>query len=71
LAQVGRQQQAPWFAHTHRPWGSAAYGGFSCTIQDMLLSGLFQAGDPHARPLDAASFRAPWKQIDLETAAQH
>lgn len=71
LTQLGVQQQAPWFAHTHQPWGRAAYGGFSCAIQDMLLSGLFQAGDPHCRPLDAASFREPWTQIDLETAARH
>lgn len=64
LAQLAAQQDAVLFAHTRRQWGSASpYGGFTDAIQDMLIGGLFQPDDPHARPLDAATFREPWTRI--------
>ncbi|WP_298413331.1 hypothetical protein [Janthinobacterium sp.] len=64
LAQLAAQQDAVVFAHTRRQWGSASpYGGFTGAIQDMLIGGLFQPDDPHARPLDAATFRAAWSRI--------
>ena len=64
LAQLAAQQDAVVFAHTRRQWGSASpYGGFTGAIQDMLIGGLFQPDDPHARPLDAATFRAAWSSI--------
>ena len=64
LAQLAVQQDAVVFAHTRRQWGSASpYGGFTGAIQDMLIGGLFQPDDPHARPLDAATFREPWTRI--------
>jgi hypothetical protein len=65
LAQLATQQDAVVFAHTRRQWGRAAYGGFTGAIQDMLISGLFQPDDPHARPLDASTFREAWTRIDL------
>ena len=64
LAQLAAQQDAVVFARTQRQWGSASpYGGFTDAIQDMLISGLFQPDDPHARPIDAATFREPWTRI--------
>ncbi|WP_425254129.1 hypothetical protein ACPJXG_10080 [Janthinobacterium sp. NFX145] len=63
LAQLAAQQGAVVFARTQRQWGRAAYGGFTGAIQDMLIGGLFQPGDPHARPLDAATFREPWERL--------
>ena len=64
LEQLAAQQDAVVFAHTRRQWGSASpYGGFTGAIQDMLIGGLFQPDDPHARPLDAATFRAAWSRI--------
>ena len=64
LAQLAAQQDAVVFARTQRQWGSASpYGGFTDAIQDMLIGGLFQPDDPHARPLDAATFREPWTRI--------
>ena len=63
LAQLAAQQEAVVFAHTQRQWGRAAYGGFTGAIQDMLIGGLFQPDDPHARPLDAATFRETWSRI--------
>ena len=66
LAQLAVQQDAVVFAHTRRQWGSASpYGGFTGAIQDMLIGGLFQPDTPHARPLDAATFREPWTLLDL------
>ncbi|KHA78480.1 hypothetical protein NC77_12565 [Janthinobacterium lividum] len=63
LTQLAAQQDAVLFACTQRQWGRAAYGGFTGAIQDMLIGGLFQPDDPHARPLDAATFREPWTRI--------
>ncbi|OEZ49065.1 hypothetical protein JAB1_28020 [Janthinobacterium sp. MP5059B] len=63
LTQLAAQQDAVVFACTQRQWGRAAYGGFTGAIQDMLIGGLFQPDDPHARPLDAATFREPWTRI--------
>ena len=65
LAQLAAQQEAVVFAHTQRQWGRAAYGGFTGAIQDMLIGGLFQPDDPHARPLDAAPFRETWTLLDI------
>lgn len=65
LAQLAAQQDAVVFAHTRRQWGRAAYGGFTGAIQDMLIGGLFQPDDPHARPLDAATFRETWTLLDI------
>ena len=64
LAQLAAQQNAVIFAHTQRQWGRAAYGGFTGAIQDMLIGGLFQPDDPHARPIDAATFREPWTRME-------
>lgn len=64
LAHLAAQQDAVVFAHTRRQWGRAAYGGFTGAIQDMLIGGLFRQDDPHARPLDASTFRAAWSSID-------
>ncbi|PHV27161.1 hypothetical protein CSQ93_14765 [Janthinobacterium sp. BJB426] len=63
LAQLAVQQDAVVFARTQRQWGRAAYGGFTGAIQDMLIGGLFQPDDPHARPLDASTFREPWERL--------
>lgn len=64
LAQLAARQDAVVFAHTRRQWGRASpYGGFTDAIQDMLIGGLFQPDDPHARPLDAATFREAWTRI--------
>ena len=66
LAQLAAQQDAVVFAHTRRQWGRASpYGGFTGAIQDMLIGGLFQQDDPHARPLDDATFREPWTLLDI------
>lgn len=65
LMQLAAQQEAVVFAHTQRQWGRAAYGGFTGAIQDMLIGGLFQPDDPHARPLDAATFREAWTHIGI------
>ena len=66
LVQLAAQQSPVTFARTHRQWGRASsYGGFTGAIQDMLIGGLFQSGDPHARPLDAATFREVWTRIEL------
>ncbi|PKV44788.1 hypothetical protein CLU92_2137 [Janthinobacterium sp. 61] len=64
LAQLAAQQEAVVFAHTQRQWGRAAYGGFTGAIQDMLIGGLFQPDDPHARSIDAATFREPWTRME-------
>ena len=37
-------------------------------IQDLALTDLFQPGDVHARPLDAATFRGSWEMLPLATA---
>lgn len=63
LAQLAVKQQAPVFAHARRPWGKAMLGGFSSAIQDLALTDLFQPGDVHARPLDAATFRGSWEML--------
>ena len=68
LAQLAAKQQAPVFAHARRPWGKAMLGGFSSAIQDLALTDLFQPGDVHARPLDAATFRGSWEMLPLATA---
>ena len=68
LAQLAAQQDAVVFAHTRRQWGRAAHGGFTGAIQDMLIGGLFQQDDPHARPLDAAAFRETWTLLDIPHA---
>ena len=65
LVQLAAQQDAVFFAHTRRQWGRAAYGGFTGAIQDMLIGGLFQPDDPHARPLDADTFRETWSLLDI------
>jgi hypothetical protein len=64
LTQLAAQQDAVIFAHTRRQWGRAAYGGFTGAIQDMLIGGLFQPDDPHARALDAAAFCEPWTRME-------
>lgn len=64
LAALAVRQQAVLFAHTRRPWGHAAFDGFSQAIQDLLIGGLFQPGDVHARPLDAASLCECWTRLD-------
>ena len=64
LAQLAARQDAVVFARTHRQWGRAsAYGGFTAAIQDMLIGGLFRQDDPHARPLDDATFREAWERL--------
>lgn len=63
LAQLAAKQQARVFAHARRPWGKAMLGGFSSAIQDLALTDLFQPGDVHARPLDAATFRGSWEML--------
>jgi len=63
LAQLAVKQQAPVFAHARRPWGKAMLGGFSSAIQDLALTDLFQPGDVHARPLDAATFTGSWEML--------
>lgn len=68
LAQLAAQQDAVVFAHTRRQWGRAAYGGFTGAIQDMLIGGLFQPDDPHARPLDDATFQDVWSKLDIHHA---
>ncbi|MGK5039788.1 hypothetical protein ACQ4WQ_05565 [Janthinobacterium sp. GB1R12] len=69
LAQLAAQQDAVVFARTRRQWGRASsYGGFTGAIQDMLIGGLFQPDDPHARPLDDATFRENWTLLDLHHA---
>ena len=69
LAQLAAQQDAVLFAHTRRQWGSASpYGGFTDAIQDMLIGGLFRQDDPHARPLDDATFRETWTMLDIHHA---
>ncbi|WP_426070347.1 hypothetical protein [Janthinobacterium sp. DSP2-3-3] len=65
LTQLAARQDAVVFARTRRPWGRAAYGGFTGAIQDMLIGGLFQPDDPHAQPLDAATFRETWTLFDI------
>lgn len=49
-----------------RPWGRPLAGGFTSAIQDLLLSGLFQPGDPHARALDGAICSGPWQVLARE-----
>ena len=69
LAQLAAQQDAVVFAHTRRQWGRASpYGGFTGAIQDMLIGGLFQPDDPHARPLDDATFHDAWSKLDIQHA---
>lgn len=69
LAQLAVQQDAVVFAHTRRQWGRASpYGGFTDAIQDMLIGGLFRQDDPHAHPLDDATFREKWTLLDLPHA---
>ena len=68
LAQLALQQQAPVLAHARRPWGKAMLGGFGSAIQDLALTDLFKPGNPHARPLDAETFRGHWNRIALTTA---
>ena len=69
LAQLAAQQDAVVFARTHRQWGRASpYGGFTAAIQDMLIGGLFQADDPHARPLDDAAFQDAWTLLGIPHA---
>ncbi|OHV97846.1 hypothetical protein AKG95_09615 [Janthinobacterium lividum] len=66
LAQLAAQQDAVVFAHTRRQWGRASsYGGFTDAIQDMLIGGLFRQDDPHARPLDDATFQDAWTLLDI------
>ncbi|MGK5071425.1 hypothetical protein [Janthinobacterium sp. ZB1P44] len=69
LAQLAAQQDAVVFARRQRQWGSASpYGGFTDAIQDMLIGGLFRQDDPHAHPLDDATFREKWTLLDLPHA---
>ncbi|MCC7642381.1 MULTISPECIES: hypothetical protein [unclassified Janthinobacterium] len=68
LTQLAAQQDAVVFAHTQRQWGRAAYGGFTGAIQDMLIGGLFQPDDPHARPLDDTAFQDVWSKLDIHHA---
>jgi len=52
-------------AHLHRPWGRAALGGigFSNSIQDLHVSGLFKAGRRHEREVDLDLFAETWELV--------
>lgn len=63
LARWAAELQSPLFASQRRPWGFASGTGFTGAIQDMVLTGLFKPGDPHARAVDAASLAEEWTVI--------
>jgi len=53
---------SPLTAYQERTWGKA-FGnsfGFSDSIQDMALTGLFKVGDYHNRPVDLETFAESW-----------
>jgi hypothetical protein len=63
MCDLALQTDAPLFVHTSRPWGISNGSGFSQAIQDMIIGHLFKPGDPHARPLDLATFSEPWAYV--------
>jgi hypothetical protein len=56
---------SPLTAYQERTWGKAFgnSGGFSNSIQDMALTGLFKVGDYHNRPIDLETFAESWTSL--------
>jgi hypothetical protein len=52
-------------AHQHRPWGRSAMGGagFSDSIQDLHVTGLFKPGRRQERPVDLDLFEDKWEPV--------
>lgn len=63
LARWAVELQSPLLAFQARPWGFASGTGFTGAIQDMVITGAFKPGDPHARAIDAASLSEEWTVI--------
>ena len=53
-------------ARSRRPWGGpVGIAGFTDSIQDLHLSGLFKPGDRHKRPVDLATLDGSWDLVNV------
>jgi hypothetical protein len=47
-----------------RPWGRASGSiGFSHSVQDLGVTGLFKVGNKHKRPVDVNTLAETWEQL--------
>lgn len=60
---IARDLDSPLTVYQRRAWGKASYGGFTAAMNDLSFAGLFKEGDPHARPLDLATFVDTWSPV--------
>lgn len=63
MQRIARASRSPLAVYQRRPWGRAAFGGFTGAINDLAYTGLFKAGDPHARAVDADSLSETWTPL--------